>query len=52
MKEDKDIKILFLINKSLLPKYNKNGDIIESNEKEYSKKQLKHISKIIYHLKD
>lgn len=33
MEQDKDIKILFLINKSLLPKYNKNREIIESNEK-------------------
>ena len=41
MKEDKDIKILFLINKSLLPKYNKNGDIIESNEKRIFKKTIK-----------
>ena len=41
MKEDKDIKILFLINKSLLPKYNKNWDIIESNEKRIFKKTIK-----------
>ena len=41
MNEDKDLKIIFLINKSLLPKKDKNGHIIESKEKRIFKQTIK-----------
>ena len=40
MNEDRDLKIIFLINKSLLPKKDKNGHIIESEEKRIFKKTI------------
>ena len=41
MDEDKNLKIIFIINKSLKPKQDKEGHIIESKEKRLFKKNLK-----------
>lgn len=45
MNEDKNLKILFIINKSLKPKFDKEGHSIESEEKRLFKKILKLILK-------
>ncbi len=41
MNEDKNLKILFIINKSLKPKFDKEGHSIESEEKRLFKKNIK-----------